>query len=169
MKLLTMGTRKLKKFPRNLAAVLRQLFENLFMKPYVHRGRVVFIYRLLSISTSFNRSTIDFFQSSFSEFFAARPSRIAVTSTVSTGAAAASGVAAGAGVAGETADAAGVVPEGAVADSIVVPEDAGTAGAAAPACPNILDIRLLNIPIGMSVRFIPAGWMYPESSDIVSS
>jgi len=45
------------------------------------------------------------------------------TSIVWTGTAAASGVVAGAAVAGATADAAGVVPEGAVADSIVVFDD----------------------------------------------
>ena len=55
---------------------------------------------------------------------------------------------AGAAVAGETADASGVVPEGAVADSIVVLEGAGVADEAALACPNIFDIRLLKIPIG---------------------
>jgi len=60
---------------------------------------------------------IDFFQSSFSEFLATMSSRIAVTSIVSTAAAAGEAEAA---VAGETADAAGLVAEGAVADSIVV-------------------------------------------------
>jgi hypothetical protein len=74
-------------------------------------------------------------------------SRIAVTSTVSAAAAAGDAEAA---VAGETADAAGLVAEGAVADSIVV---FGVFGGVTPAggvtagCPNILDIRLLNIPI----------------------
>ena len=103
------------------------------------------------MSTSFNRSTIDFFQSSFSGFLAAKASRIAGTSTVWVGAVSASGVAAGAAVAGETADAAGVVGEGAVADSIVVLGDVGVA-AGALACPNIFAIRLLNIPIGILVR-----------------
>jgi len=60
---------------------------------------------------------IDFFQSSFSEFLATMSSRIAVTSIVSTAAAAGEAEPA---VAGETADAAGLVAEGAVADSIVV-------------------------------------------------
>jgi hypothetical protein len=58
---------------------------------------------------------------------------------------------AGAAVAGETADAAGVVGEGAVADSIVVLGDVGVA-AGALACPNIFAIRLLNIPISITVR-----------------
>jgi hypothetical protein len=74
-------------------------------------------------------------------------SRIAVTSTVSAGAAAGEAEAA---VAGETADAAGLVAEGAVADSIVVFGVFGgvtSAGGVAAGCPNILDIRLLNIPI----------------------
>jgi hypothetical protein len=91
------------------------------------------------------KSTIDFFQSSFSEFLATRSSRIAVTSTVSAGAAAGEAEAA---IAGETADAAGLVAEGAVADSIVV---FGAFGGVSPAggagYPNILDIRLFNIPI----------------------
>ena len=104
------------------------------------------------MSTSFNRSTIDFLQSSFSGFLAAKASRIAGTSTVWAGAVSASGVAAGAAVAGETADAAGVVGEGAVADSIVVLGVGVAAGALA--CPNIFAIRLLNIPIGNTSTYL---------------
>ena len=117
---------------------------------------------LLSMSSNFKRSTMDFFQSSFSEFFAAKPSRMAVASTVCTGAAARSGVAAGAAVAGETGEAAGVVAEGAVADSIVVLGGACVVEVAAPACPKILDIRLLNIPIGALVRWRATLWMHLE-------
>ena len=117
---------------------------------------------LLYMSSNFNRSTMDFFQSSFSEFFAAKPSRMAVTSTVCAGAAAGSGVAAGAAVAGETGEAAGVVAEGAVADSIVVLGGACVVEVAAPACPKILDIRLLNIPIGALVRWRATLWMHLE-------
>lgn len=105
---------------------------------------------------------MDFFQSSFSEFFAAKPSRMAVTSTVCAGAAAGSGVAAGAAVAGETGEAAGVVAEGAVADSIVVLGGACVVEVAAPACPKIFDIRLLNIPIGAVVRWRATLWMHLE-------
>ena len=103
--------------------------------------------RLLSIPTSFIRSTIDFLQSSFSGFFAAKSSRMAVTST-------AWGVAA----VGEedVAEAAGVVGlAGASAGTLVVGEaTTGEAGAAplegaAVACPNIFDMRLVNIPIGV--------------------
>ena len=117
---------------------------------------------LLSMSRSFNRSTMDFFQSSFSEFFATRPSRMAVTSAVCTGTAAGSGVAAGAAVAAETGEAAGGVPEGAVADSIVVLEGAFVVEVAALACPNIFDIKLLNIPIGALVRRSATAWMHLE-------
>jgi hypothetical protein len=107
--------------------------------------------RLLSILTSFNRSTIDCFQSSFSGFLAAKASRIEGTSTVGVGAVTAAEVAAGAAVAGDTAEAAGVVAEGAVADSIVVAGGVGV-GAGALACPNIFAIRLVNIPISKTVR-----------------
>ena len=87
---------------------------------------------------------------------------MAVTSTVCTGAAAGSGVAAGAAVAGETGEAAGVVAEGAVADSIVVLGGASVVEVAAPACPKIFDIRLLNIPIGALVRWRATLWMHLE-------
>lgn len=56
-------------------------------------------------------------------------------------------------MAGATADAAGVVPEGAVADSIVVLGGVVTEGAAL-SCPNIFEISLLNIPIGVKLRLI---------------
>ena|SRR5450631_3408519 len=115
---------------------------------------------LLSMSSNLSRSTMDFFQSSFSEFFAAKPSRMAATSTVCTGVAAGSEVAAGAAVAGETGEAAGVVAEGAVADAIVVLGGACVVEVAAPACPNIFDIRLLNIPIGALVRSRAVLWMH---------
>src|ERR1700757_438593 len=88
------------------------------------------------MSTSFIKSTIDFRQSSFSGFFAARSSRMAVTSTI--------GVDEGT---EETADAAGVVGVGAVADSIVVPDGATDEADDAVAWPNIFAIRLVNIPI----------------------
>jgi hypothetical protein len=71
----------------------------------------------------------------------------------------AAGVVAGAAVAEETADAAGVVPEGAVADSIVVLGGA----VVALACPNIFDIKLLNIPISAEVRVGTATWMHPNT------
>jgi hypothetical protein len=78
-------------------------------------------------------------------------SRIAVTSTVSAGAAAGEAEAA---VAEETADAAGLVAEGAVADSIVVFGGVAPAGGVAAGCPNILDVRVLNIPIMRIIRFV---------------
>jgi hypothetical protein len=91
------------------------------------------------------RSTIDFLQSSFSGFFAAKSSRMAVTST--TGAGAAAGAEAGSEVAGgagvEGVAAATVVIGGAVVEGAGVPPLAG----AAVACPNIFDMRLVNIPI----------------------
>jgi hypothetical protein len=116
--------------------------------------------------TSFKRSTIDFFQSSFSGFLAAKPSRIADTSTPWAGAAATSGVAAGAAVAGETAEAAGVVADGAVAASIVVLGVVDAAAGAAPACSNIFAIRLVNIPISTKVRFAALLWMHPDFSRV---
>jgi hypothetical protein len=137
--------------------------------------------RLLSIPTSFIRSTIDFLQSSFSGFFAAKSSRMAVTSTACAGAAGGEeDVAEAVGVAGllgvavptvlvgeatagevgaapgdeEVAEAAGVVGlVGAAAATVVVGEaTTGEAGVAPPegaavACPNIFDMRLVNIPI----------------------
>ena len=75
------------------------------------------------------------------------------------------GVAAGAGVAGATGDAAGVVAEGAVADSMVVfavvAGAEGVAGAeeATLAWPNILEIRLVSIPILQTVRLCDRKWM----------
>jgi hypothetical protein len=112
---------------------------------------------LLSISTSLNRSTIDFLQSGSSEFFAARPSRIVVTSTDWAGTAAVSGVAAGAATAGATAEAVGVVPEGAVAASIVVVEGAGVAEDGALSRPKIFDIKLLNTPISFNGSLLYPG------------
>ncbi len=47
----------------------------------------------------------------------------------------------------ETGDAAGVVGLGAVAESIVFVGGAAVEEGAAVACPNIFDIRLVNIPI----------------------
>src|SRR4029077_4477325 len=95
--------------------------------------------------TSFIRSTIDFFQSSFSELLAARPSRIAATSTAGAAAAVGAGgvAAAGAEVDAEGVGAADIVPLGATVEVTGLPPDAG-AGAA---WPNIFDIRLVNIPI----------------------
>ena len=129
---------------------------------------------------------MDFLQSSFSGFFAAKLSRMAVTSTACAGAAAGEE---------EVAEAAGVVLVGAAAAIVVlgaatgaelgaaagdedVAEAAGafglvgvaaakvvvgeaTAGEVGPAllegvavaCPNIFDMRLVNIPIG--VKYAP--------------
>jgi hypothetical protein len=101
--------------------------------------------KLLSIPTSFIRSTIDFLQSSFSGFFAAKSSSKAVTSTPCAGAAAAGGDAA------EAAEVAGLAD--AETASVVAGEaTAGEVGAAplegaVVACPNIFDMRLVNIPI----------------------
>jgi hypothetical protein len=66
---------------------------------------------------------------------------MAVTSTVFVGA-----TAAAAGT-GETANAAGLVGESAVADATVVLDDAAGEMVAAGAWLNILDIKLVNIPI----------------------
>jgi hypothetical protein len=41
-----------------------------------------------------------------------------------------------------------------------VPEGAGVA----VGCPKIFDIRSLNIPIGVTVRFISPAWMHLESN-----
>jgi len=90
---------------------------------------------------------MDFLQSSFSGFFAAKLSRMAVTSTACTGAAA------GEEEVAEAAGAFGVV--GVTAATAAVGEaTAGEAGiaaleGAAVACPNIFDMRLVNIPIGV--------------------
>jgi hypothetical protein len=73
----------------------------------------------------------------------------------------AASVAARTAVAGETADAAGVVPEGAVADSIVVLGGVGGAPGATVAWPNTFVISMLNIPISVTVRFLPLVWMHP--------
>ena len=68
-------------------------------------------------------------------------------------------------MAGETADAAGVVAEGAVADSIVVfagvvgAEEVAGAEEATLAWPNILEIRLVSIPILQTVRLCDRKWM----------
>src|SRR5262245_12171519 len=96
------------------------------------------------------RSTIDFFQSSFSEFLAANPSRIAATSTALAGAAGAAvgGAAAGAaaGCAPAVGGAAGCAPavDGAVAGT---PEAAPVTAAVVPEWLNIFDIRLLSKPM----------------------
>ena len=95
--------------------------------------------------TSFIRSTIDFLQSSFSGFFAAKSSKIAVTSTACGGAAAAEeGVAGAAGVVGLVGVAAATVGVGEA-----TAEEAGAAllDGAAVVCPNIFDMRFVNIPI----------------------
>jgi hypothetical protein len=86
---------------------------------------------------------MDFLQSSFSRFLAARSSRMAVTSTLF------AGVDIGT---EETADAAGVLGVGAVADLIVVLGGATDEGDAAVACPKIFDIRLVNTPIKTKAR-----------------
>jgi hypothetical protein len=85
-------------------------------------------------------------QSSFSGFFAARPSRIEVTSTtVGGGAVVVVAVAAGA----DAADAAGAA-EGAVAGDRALADEVCVAPAEPP---KILDMRLENKPI-TGVRFI---------------
>ena len=101
--------------------------------------------RLLSIPTSFIRSTIDFLQSSFSGLFAAKSSRMAVTSTAWAGAA---------GREEDVAEAAGGVGlVGAAVPTVLVGEAtpgearAALVEGAAVACPNIFDMRLVNIPI----------------------
>jgi hypothetical protein len=74
-----------------------------------------------------------------------------------------SGRSGGAGVAEAIADAAGVVGEGAVADWI---DMFGVPGGVSPAridpigCPNIRDIRLLNIPILKSYAFAATSGCY---------
>jgi hypothetical protein len=40
----------------------------------------------------------------------------------------------------------------------------GVAAGAAPACPNIFAIRLVNIPISIKVRFAALLWMHPNFS-----
>ena len=114
---------------------------------------------------------MDFLQSSFSGFFAAKLSRKAVTSTACTGAAAGEE---------EVAEAAGVVADGDVAEAAgafgvvgvtaataaVGEATAGEAGiaaleGAAVACPNIFDMRLVNIPIG--VKYAPHRGKKPAS------
>src|SRR4029077_18696597 len=86
--------------------------------------------------TSFIRSTMERFQSSFSGFFAANPSRMAATSTVFGGAAGAVAVAADC-----TAGAPGVAAPGFAADGLP------PTGVAVAAWLKIFDIRLLNRPI----------------------
>jgi hypothetical protein len=104
------------------------------------------------------RSTIDFFQSSFSELFAARPSRIAATSTGWAGAAGADGRAAGAGVAAGAAAGAALpgveatagvadVGAGALAAGAVAAGVVAVGAVATGAWLNIFDIRLLSKPI----------------------
>ena len=95
---------------------------------------------------------MDFLQSSFSGFFAAKLSRMAVTST------ACAGAAAGEEDVAEAAGGVGLV--GAAVPAVLVGEaTAGEAGAAlvvgaAVACPNIFDIRLINIPITTNIRLV---------------
>src|SRR6185295_4683052 len=86
--------------------------------------------------TSFIRSTIDRFQSSFSGFFAANPLRIAAISTGCGGAAGAVAVAADC-----TAGAAGVPAPGCAADGLPLK------GVALATWPKVSDIRLLSKPI----------------------
>ena len=114
---------------------------------------------------------MDFLQSSFSGFSAAKLSRMAVTSTACTGAAAGEEVVAEAagGVAdGDVAEAAGAFGVvGVTAATAAVGEaTAGEAGiaaleGAAVACPNIFDMRLVNIPIG--VEYAPHRGKKPAS------
>ena len=103
--------------------------------------------------TSFIRSTIDFLQSSFSGFFAAKSSKIAVTSTACGGAAGGEeGVAGAAGVVGLVGVAVARVGVGEA-----TAEEVGVAllDGAAVACPNIFDMRFVNIPI--TVKHTPRG------------
>jgi len=103
------------------------------------------------------RSTIDFLQSSFSGFLAARSSRMTATSTIFAGAetagAGAGETAAGAGetaagaAAGAGAGAAGEAGVDGAVEATVVFGGAAVAEDAAVACPNIFDMRLVNIPI----------------------
>jgi hypothetical protein len=134
---------------------------------------------------------MDFLQSSFSGFFAAKLSRMAVTSTACAGAAAGEeevaeavgivlvGVAAATAVLGgasaaelgaaagdedvaEAAGAFGLV--GVSAATVVVGEATAVATpleGAAVACPNIFDMRLVNIPIG--VKYAPHWGKKPAS------
>ena len=117
----------------------------------VHRygvqfGRELFAGREAAInSNKLHRSTIDFLQSSFSGLFAAKSSRMAVTSTAWAGAAPREE---------DVVEAAGGVGlVGATVPTVLVGEatagEAGTAlvEGAAVACPNIFDMRLVNIPI----------------------
>ena len=97
---------------------------------------------------------MDFLQSSFSGFFAARSSRMAVTSTVFAGSETGAGAAAEAGVVG--ADGA--------AEAKAVFGGAAEVEGAAGACPNIFDMRLVNIPIRAEIK--PSSKKLPALLDI---
>src|SRR5262245_1094358 len=84
---------------------------------------------------------IDFLQSSFSGFFAAKSSRIAVTSTAWAGAAVGEEAAGGVGLVGAT------VPTVLVGEATAGEAGAALVEGAAVGCPNIFDMRLVNIPI----------------------
>ena len=142
---------------------------------------------------------MDFLQSSFSGFFAAKLSRKAVTSTACAGGAAgeeevaeaagvvlvgaaaeivllgaATGAELGAAAGDEdVAEAAGAFgPVGVAAATVVVGEaTAGEVGlalleGAAVACPNIFDMRLVNIPIG--VKYAPHRGKKPASLAVIA-